>query len=413
MTEKAIELQTVRPEEDPMDLNFSKEEIAFRDEVRAFFKENVPAKTRQKLVEGRHPSKDDMVEWYRILHKKGWGVTHWPKEYGGTGWSSVQHYIFNEELQMAPAPQPLAFGVSMVGPVIYTFGSEAQKQRFLPRIASVEDWWCQGFSEPGSGSDLASLKTKAEKKGDKWIINGQKTWTTLAQYADWIFCLCRTDPAAKKQSGISFILVDMKSKGITVRPIQTIDGGHEVNEVFFDDVEVPLENLVGEENKGWDYAKFLLGNERTGIARVGMSKERIKRIKELAAKVESGGKPVLEDVKFREKLAAVEIELKALELTQLRVVADEGKHGKGKPNPASSVLKIKGSEIQQATTELLMEVIGPFAAPYDVHGDDDSNETMDWSAQIAPSYFNNRKVSIYGGSNEIQRNIITKAVLGL
>ncbi|WP_022721555.1 pimeloyl-CoA dehydrogenase large subunit [Rhodopseudomonas sp. B29] len=396
-----------------MDLNFSKEEIAFRDEVRAFFKDHVPAKTKQKLVEGRHPSKDEMVEWYRILHKKGWGVTHWPVEYGGTGWSSVQHYIFNEELQAAPAPQPLAFGVSMVGPVIYTFGSEEQKKRFLPRIASVEDWWCQGFSEPGSGSDLASLKTKAERKGDKWIINGQKTWTTLAQYADWIFCLCRTDPSAKKQSGISFILVDMKSKGITVRPIQTIDGGHEVNEVFFDDVEVPIENLVGEENKGWDYAKFLLGNERTGIARVGMSKERIRRIKDLAAKVESGGKPVIEDPKFRERLAAVEIDLKALELTQLRVVADEGKHGKGKPNPASSVLKIKGSEIQQATTELLMEVIGPFAAPYDVHGDDGSNETMDWTAQIAPSYFNNRKVSIYGGSNEIQRNIITKAVLGL
>lgn len=306
-----------------------------------------------------------------------------------------------------------AFGVSMVGPVIYTFGSEEQKKRFLPRIANVDDWWCQGFSEPGSGSDLASLKTKAEKKGDKWIINGQKTWTTLAQHADWIFCLCRTDPAAKKQEGISFILVDMKTKGITVRPIQTIDGGHEVNEVFFDDVEVPLENLVGQENKGWDYAKFLLGNERTGIARVGMSKERIRRIKQLAAQVESGGKPVIEDPKFRDKLAAVEIELKALELTQLRVVADEGKHGKGKPNPASSVLKIKGSEIQQATTELLMEVIGPFAAPYDVHGDDDSNETMDWTAQIAPGYFNNRKVSIYGGSNEIQRNIICKAVLGL
>ncbi|HXN68502.1 MAG TPA: acyl-CoA dehydrogenase family protein, partial [Bradyrhizobium sp.] len=243
--------------------------------------------------------------------------------------------------------------------------------------------------------------------------NGQKTWTTLAQHADMIFCLCRTDPAAKKQTGISFILIDMKSKGITVRPIETIDGGYEVNEVFFDDVEVPLENLVGEENKGWDYAKFLLGNERTGIARVGVSKERIRRIKELASKVESGGKPVLEDVKFREKLAEVEIELKALELTQLRVVADEGKHGKGKPNPASSVLKIKGSEIQQATTELLMEVIGPFAAPYDEHGDDGSNEQMEWTAQIAPSYFNNRKVSIYGGSNEIQRNIITKAVLGL
>jgi len=396
-----------------MDLSFSKEEVAFRDEARTFFKENVPSATRQKLQEGRHLSKQEMIDWWRILNKKGWGVSHWPKEYGGTGWSSVQHYIFNEELQMAPAPSPLAFGVSMVGPVIYTFGNEAQKKHYLPRIANVDDWWCQGFSEPGSGSDLASLKTKAERKGDVYVVNGQKTWTTLAQHADWIFCLCRTDPAAKKQSGISFILIDMKSKGITVRPIQTIDGGLEVNEVFLDDVQVPVANLVGEENKGWDYAKFLLGNERTGIARVGVSKERIRRIRELAAKVESGGKPVLEDQGFREKLAAVEIELKALELTQLRVVADENKHGKGKPNPASSVLKIKGSEIQQTTTELLMEVIGPFAAPFDEHGDDGSNEAMDWTAQIAPSYFNNRKVSIYGGSNEIQRNIITKAVLGL
>src|SRR6201993_148729 len=396
-----------------MDLSFSKEEQAFRDEVRAFFKENVPPSARQKLQEDRHVSKDEMVEWWRILNKKGWHVTHWPKEYGGTGWTSVQHYIFNEELQMAPAPAPLAFGVSMVGPVIYTFGNEAQKKHFLPRIANVDDWWCQGFSEPGSGSDLASLKTRAERRGDKYIVNGQKTWTTLAQHANMIFNLCRTDPAAKKQSGISFILIDMKTKGITVRPIQTIDGGHEVNEVFFDDVEAPYENLVGEENKGWDYAKFLLGNERTGIARVGVSKERLRRIRALASKVESGGRPVIEDPAFREKLAACEIELKALELTQLRVVADEGKHGKGKPNPASSVLKIKGSEIQQTTTELLMEVIGPFAAPYDVHGDDGSNEAMDWSAQIAPSYFNNRKVSIYGGSNEIQRNIITKAVLGL
>ncbi|PYF03078.1 pimeloyl-CoA dehydrogenase large subunit [Rhodopseudomonas faecalis] len=396
-----------------MDLSFSKEELAFRDEVRAFFKEAVPAAMRQKMIEGRHPTKEEMVEWYRILNKKGWGVPHWPVQYGGTGWTSVQDYIFNEELQLAPAPQPLAFGVSMVGPVIYTFGNEAQKQRFLPRIANVDDWWCQGFSEPGAGSDLASLKTKAERRGDKYIVNGQKTWTTLAQYADWIFCLVRTDPTAKKQSGISFLLIDMKSKGISVRPIITIEGGHEVNEVFFDDVEVPVENLVGEENKGWDYAKFLLGNERTGIARVGMSKERIKRIKQMAGQVQADGRPVLDNPRFRDKLTAVEIELKALEMTQLRVVADEGKHGKGKPNPASSVLKIKGSEIQQATTELLMDVIGPYAAPYDIHGEDGSNEAMDWTAQVAPSYFNNRKVSIYGGSNEIQRNIICKAVLGL
>src|SRR3954463_2373736 len=396
-----------------MDLRFTPEENAFRAEVRAFIKANLPDHIRTKAAEGMRYIKEDIVTWQRILNKQGWAVPHWPKEWGGTGWSPVQLYIFKEELQQAPAPEPLPFGAAMVGPVIIAFGREDQKKRFLPRIANLDDWWCQGFSEPGAGSDLASLKTTAKIDGDHYVINVQKPWTTSAQYADWIFCLCRTDPAAKKQEGITFILVDMKTKGITVRPIQTIDGGVEVNEVFFDDVEVPLENLVGEENKGWDYAKFLLGNERPGIARVGVSKERIRRIKELASKVESGGKPVIEDLKFREKLAEVEIDLKALELTQLRVVADEGKHGKGKPNPASSVLKIKGSEIQQATTELLMEVIGPFAVPYDEHGDDGSNEAMDWTAQIAPSYFNNRKVSIYGGSNENQRHIIPKALLGL
>jgi pimeloyl-CoA dehydrogenase large subunit len=395
-----------------MDLSFSKEELAFRDEVRTFFKESLPADIRKKLVEGRHTSKEDMVTWQRILNKKGWAVPHWPKEYGGTGWSPVQQYIFLEELQSAPAPSPLPFGVNMVGPVIYTFGNEAQKKHYLPRIANLDDWWCQGFSEPGAGSDLASLKTTAKRKGDVYVINGQKTWTTLAQYADWIFCLCRTDPDAKKQSGISFILFDMKSRGVTVRPIQTIDGGHEVNEVFFDDVEVPVENLVGEENKGWDYAKFLLGNERTNIARVGMSKERIRRIRDLASKVESDGKPLIEDSRFREKLAATEIELKALELTQMRVVANEHKNGKGKPDPASSILKIKGSEIQQTITELLLEITGPFALPY-APEDDKGNEEASWATTVAPGYFNYRKVSIYGGSNEIQRNIITKAVLGL
>jgi pimeloyl-CoA dehydrogenase large subunit len=396
-----------------MDLNFTPEEIAFRDEARDFFRTAIPQSIRDKVAEGEGLTRDDMINAQRILHKRGWATVNWPVEWGGQDWTPIQVYLYQDEMQQANCPAPIAFNVSMVGPVIAQFGSEEIKQRFLPATANVDIFWCQGFSEPGSGSDLASLRTKAEKKGDKYIINGQKTWTTLAQHADMIFCLCRTDTNAKKQMGISFIVFDMKSKGVTVRPIQTIDGGHEVNEVFFDDVEVPVENLIGQENKGWDYAKFLLGNERTGIARVGVSKERIRRIKELASKVESGGKPVIEDLKFREKLAEVEIDLKALELTQLRVVADEGKHGKGKPNPASSVLKIKGSEIQQATTELLMEVIGPFAAPYDEHGDDGSNEAMDWTAQIAPSYFNNRKVSIYGGSNEIQRNIITKAVLGL
>src|ERR1700709_2486944 len=347
-----------------MDLSFSKEEVAFRDEGRTFFKENVPPAARQKLQEGRHVSKDEMVQWWRILNKKGWHVSHWPKEHGGTGWSSVQHYIFNEELQMAPAPAPLAFGVSMVGPVIYTFGSEVQKRQYLTCISIVDDWWCQGFSEPGSGSDLASLKTKAERKGDKYIVNGQKTWTTLAQYADWIFCLCRTDPGAKKQSGISFILIDMKTKGITVRPIQTIDGGHEVNEVFFDDVEVPAENLVGEENKGWDYAKFLLGNERTGIARVGQSKAQVARIRALAKLEFAGGAPLAEDPRFQERIAEIEVELKALEMTQLRIVADERRQVKGKPNPMSSILKIKGSGIQQALTELVMDVVGPYVMPY-------------------------------------------------
>ena len=273
-------------------------------------------------------------------------------------------YIFNEEMQLAPAPQPLAFGVNMLGPVLYNVANDEQKKYYLPRIANLDDWWCQGFSEPGAGSDLASLKTKAERKGDVYVINGQKTWTTLAQHADWIFCLCRTDPNAKnRQSGISFILVDMKSRGITVRPIITIDGAHEVNEVFFDNVEVPVANLVGEENKGWDYGKFLLGNERTGIARIGASKERLRRIRQLASKVESGGKPIIEDQRFLEKLTAVEIELKALEMNQMRVVAGEKHREKGKPDPASSILKIKGSELQQATTELMMDVIGPFAAP--------------------------------------------------
>ncbi|MEA2840903.1 MAG: hypothetical protein QOF41_2233 [Methylobacteriaceae bacterium] len=402
-----------------MDLRFTGEELAFRDEVRTFFKENLPPAIREKLKEGRHTSKDELVEWTRILNKKGWAVSHWPKEFGGTGWTPVQQYIFLDELQQAPAPSPLPFGVSMVGPVIYTFGSDAQKKQFLPRIANLDDWWCQGFSEPGAGSDLASLKTTAKRDGDHYVINGQKTWTTLAQYADWIFVLARTDmAAAKRQEGISFILVDMKTPGITVRPIVTIDGGAEVNEVFFDDVRVPIENRVGDENKGWDYAKFLLGNERVGIARVGVSKERLRRIRELAAAQMDHGRPLIELPRFREKLVAVEVELKALEMTQLRVVAAEAKRAKGKPDPASSILKIKGSEIQQATTELLMEVVGPYALPYRQEHEEEEgwNEPPigpDWASTIAPTYFNTRKVSIYGGSNEIQKNIIAKAILGL
>jgi pimeloyl-CoA dehydrogenase large subunit len=400
-----------------MDLRFTEDELAFRDEVRSFFRQALPASIRENIVAGRHTSKDELVTWTRILHDKGWAVPHWPVEHGGTGWSAIKQYIFLEELSQAPAPAPLAFGVNMVGPVIYTFGNEAQKQRFLPRIATLEDWWCQGFSEPGSGSDLASLKTRAVRDGDEYVVNGQKTWTTLAQYADWIFCLVRTDPDARKQSGISFLLIDMKTPGITVRPIQTIDGGHEVNEVFFDDVRVPVENLVGEENKGWNYAKFLLGNERVNIARVGVSKERIRRIKELAAQQRVGGERMIDQPEFREKVAAVEVRLKALEMTQLRVLAGEAKREKGTQDPASSILKIKGSEIQQATTELLMDVVGPYAMPYipedDIDGRNEPSIGPDWASTIAPAYFNTRKVSIYGGSNEIQKNIIAKAILGL
>jgi pimeloyl-CoA dehydrogenase large subunit len=400
-----------------MDLRFTQDEIAFRDDVRAFMKQKLPAAIRAKMIEGRRLSRDDLVEWQRLLNVKGWGVPHWPQEWGGTGWGPVKTYIFRDEMQQAPAPEPLPFGVNMLGPVLIAFGDDAQKKKFLPRIANLDDWWCQGFSEPGAGSDLASLKTSAKRANGHYVVNGQKTWTTLAQYADWIFCLVRTDPAAKKrQEGISFLLIDMKSPGITVRPIQTIDGGREVNEVFFDDVKVPAENLVGHENKGWDYAKFLLGNERTGIARVGASKARIRRLKELAALEQSGGKPLIADERFRAKIAAVEVELKALEMTELRVVAERTRSNK--PDPASSILKIKGSEIQQIITELLLEVVGPYALPEQTARDENErwNEPPvgpDWGGPLAAQYFNTRKTTIYGGSNEIQKNIIAKAILGL
>jgi pimeloyl-CoA dehydrogenase large subunit len=399
-----------------MDFRFSPAEIAFRNEVRAFFRAALPPEIRHKMVEGRHLAKEDIVRWQRILNDKGWAVPHWPEEWGGTGWTPIQHYIFQEEMQQAPAPQPLAFGTSMVGPVIIAFGNEPQKTHYLPRIRNIEDWWCQGFSEPGSGSDLASLKTSAKRVGDHYIVNGQKTWTTLAQHADMIFCLVRTDATVKKQEGISFLLIDMKTPGITVRPIVTLDGSAEINEVFLDEVAVPVENRVGEEGKGWDYAKYLLGHERAGIARVGVSKERIRRLKELAAlEPAGGGGRMIDDTRFREKIAAVEIELKALEITQLRVVSAE-RHGRSrKPDPASSILKLKGSEIQQTISELLMEVVGPYALPYqpDLDGSNEPPIGPDYAGPLAPTYFNWRKISIYGGSNEIQKNIVSKAILGL
>ncbi|WP_310148660.1 pimeloyl-CoA dehydrogenase large subunit [Bosea sp. BE125] len=399
-----------------MDLRFTPEEIAFRDEVRQFFRTEVPAEIRKKVSEGRGMTREDYITSQRVLNAKGWAVPHWPREWGGQDWTPIQRYIFTEEMLLAAVPLPLQFNCYMVGPVIAAFGNQAQKEKHLAKIANLDEWWCQGFSEPGAGSDLASLKTKAVREGAHYIVNGQKTWTTLGQYADWIFCLVRTDPAAKKQAGISFILIDMKTPGITVRPIITLEGRHEVNEVFFDNVKVPVENLVGEENKGWDYAKFLLANERTGIARIGLSKERLARIKRLAREMPAGEGTLWDDRDFRERVAEVEIELKALEITQMRVVAAQGKRDPNKPDPASSILKIKGSQLQQATTELLLEVAGPFALAAPVRSGDLTNDwpfDYDWADAAAASYFNNRKVSIYGGSNEIQKNIIAKAVLGL
>ena len=400
-----------------MDLNETQDERTFRREMRHFFESEIPADIRKRVAENKHPTKADMVTCHQTLNKHGLATPAWPAEWGGKTWTPVQHYIYLDELQQCHVLPPLQFNVGMVGPVIARFGNDAQKKKFLPATANIDIWWCQGFSEPGAGSDLAGLRTTARREGDFYIVNGQKTWTTLAQFADWIFCLCRTDSAAKKQEGISFILIDMKTPGITVRPIQTIDGGHEVNEVFFDEVKVPAANLVGEENKGWDYAKFLLGLERAGIARIGISMARIRRIKSIAAMERLGGQPMIEDVHFREKLAAVEIELKALEITMLRVVSEErARAGSGKPNPASSILKLKGSELYQATTELLLEAVGPLAMAYQPEEDDaGSNQPTigpDYAAEAAPSFFNNRKVSIYGGSNEIQRNIIAKAILG-
>lgn len=398
-----------------MDLAFTKEELAFRDEVRQFLSATVPPGLRHKLAEGGRLSKDEIATGINILNRKG--APTWPKEFGGAGWTPVQYYIFDEEVRAFPI-RIFNMGVSLVGPVIYTFGNEVQKKYYLPRIIKAEDLWCQGFSEPGAGSDLSSLRTRAERDGDHYVVNGQKIWTTWAQHADWIICLVRTNPDVKKQQGISFLLIDMKTPGVTVRPIQLINGDYdEVNEVFFDNVRVPVANLIGQENKGWDYAKFLLGNERVNDAAVGISKERIQRAKELAAHSWVGGEPLLEQTTFREKVAAVEVQLKALELTQLRVVASASKPRQGQQNPASSILKLKGSQIEQAAAELLMEVVGPYALPdlseQKIESCNARSIGPDGTAQIAHTYFYSRAASIYSGSSEIQRHVIAKSILGL
>ena len=397
-----------------MQLEFSPEEIAFQQEVRTFIAENYPENLRSVQDEGHDLSKEDFLSWHRILAKKGWIAPAWPVEYGGTGWTATQRFIWSEELAAADCVGTMPFGLSMVGPVIYTFGTPEQKAQFLPGILSGDDWWCQGYSEPGAGSDLASLRTKAVRDGDHYVVNGQKTWTTMAQYADWGFFLVRTDSDAKAQEGISFLLINMKTPGVTVRPIITLGGEHEVNEVWLEDVRVPVANRIYEENKGWTCAKFLLAHERTGIAAVARSKRGAEKIQSIARTEQDGDRPLIANPFFKRKISELEIDLTALEFTELRSLAGEAA-GKG-PGPESSLLKIKGSEIQQRITELALEAVGHYGAPYFRgfgEGDNEHPIGPDYAHRAAPTYFNTRKTTIYGGSNEIQRNIIAKMVLGI
>jgi len=392
-----------------MELPLSPEDAAFRDEVRAFIAENYPKEMRVANPE-RDLTKEQSLLWHRILHKKGWVAPLWPKQYGGPGWSITQRFIWEQETSRAGVLPPLAFSVTMVGPVIYTFGTEAQKQKYLPRILSGEDWWCQGYSEPGSGSDLASVRTRAVRDGDHYIVNGHKTWTTLAQHADWIFCLVRTDPAAKPQSGISFILIDMKTPGVTVRPIITIDGAHEVNDVFLENVRVPVENLIGEENKGWSYAKFLLGNERTSMAGIGRSTRYLARLREIVDAEIDVDDPAYAE--FQKQIARVELDVLALEATELRIVAQMARGID--PGPAASLFKIRGTEIFQQVTDLTLRATAHHGLPLRDVPSDNAYLPGPAHSHVAPEkYLNSRKLTIYGGSNEIQRNIIAKAVLGL
>ena len=391
-----------------MDLNYSPEELAFRDEVRGWLQTNLPNDLRKKVTNYQELSREDLLGWHRILAKKSWIAPEWPVEWGGQNWTVVQRSIFEEECAFAGCPPLIPFGLKMCAPVLHRFGTEEQKQRFLPGIYNGDVFWCQGYSEPGSGSDLASLKTTAVRQGDYYIVNGQKTWTTWGHHADWIFCLVRTDQGVKKQEGISFLLFDMKTPGITVRPLVLMDGGHEVNEVFFDDVKVPVENLVHRENDGWTVAKYLLGHERMGTGGIGGSKRELAKLKVLATKELRNGKPLLDDPRFRDKVSRVEVELMALEITNLRFL-DQLRGGRA-PGAEVSLLKIKGTEIQQTLSELLVEVMGPLAQPFRAI---EAAEFDTSTAAILPRYFNYRKTTIYAGSNEIQRNIIAKATLGL
>ncbi|BES69406.1 acyl-CoA dehydrogenase family protein [Marinobacter nanhaiticus D15-8W] len=398
-----------------MNMNYTAEELAFRDEVRSFLEQKLPADIAAKVKRGRRMSRADHERWQQILSKQGWYATHWPEEYGGVKWSAVQKHIWDEESCRYGAPRSIPFGVNMVAPVIIKFGSEEQKQQYLPRILSGEDWWCQGYSEPGAGSDLASLKTRAVREGDHYVVNGQKTWTTLGQHANMIFCLVRTNTEVKAQEGISFLLIDMETPGVTVRPIITLDGEHEVNEVFFDNVKVPVENLVGEEDKGWTYAKYLLTYERTGLAGIGASKAALSHLKGIASRQKKNGRPLIEDPSFAQRVAQVEIDLMAAAISNLRIIASV--EGGGVPGAESSMLKVRGTEIRQAITDLARRALGPYAQPFveeelnlDYEGDFLSDQD---GAPLSAQYFNMRKLSIFGGSNEIQKNIVTKMILGL
>ena len=398
-----------------MDLEFTDELRDFQREVRAYIEERLPADIRTKVERFLALGRDDYLRWQDILAERGWLVYSWPVEHGGTGWSPVQCYIFEEEMGRARAPRIIPFGPKMVGPVIYTFGSDAQKAKYLPAIAANETWWCQGYSEPDAGSDLASLRTRAVRAGDHYVVNGTKTWTTAAQWADMMFCLVRTDTGVKAQEGISFVLVDMRDPGVEVRPIVTMDGGREINTVYLTDVRVPLENLVGEENKGWTYAKFLLGHERFGIARLSECKARLSYLKEIARNHRIGGTLLADDADFMRSVAQTEIELTALEFTELRALtnAEQGKA----PGVEANMLKVRGTDVQQKISEMLMKAVGYYALPFVPeameYGWNEAPVGPEYAAGLAPAYFNMRKTSIYGGTNEIQRNIIAKMVLGL
>jgi len=398
-----------------MDLNFTPEEEAFRTEVQTFLKDKLPERLQNKVKQGLRLSKADMEAWHAILHQRGWLANHWPEEWGGPGWSAVQKFIFEHECALAATPRIVPFGVSMLGPVLIKYGNEAQKRYWLPRILNGEDWWCQGYSEPGAGSDLAGVKTSAVLQGDHYVVNGQKTWTTLGQHANMIFCLVRTDRDAKKQEGISFLLIDMNTPGVEIRPIITLEGEHEVNEVFFTDVKVPVENLVGQENKGWTCAKYLLTYERTNIAGVGFSVAGMEKLKALASRVKHKGKPLSEDPMFAARMARVEIDLENMKTTNLRVIAAVA--GGGVPGAESSMLKIRGTEIRQEILSLARRAMGPYALPFieEALSEGYTGEAFgpDGAASAAAAYFNYRKLSIFGGSNEIQKNIISKMILGL